>query len=298
MDGILIIDKPAGITSHDVVSRVRRILDEGRVGHAGTLDPLATGVLVLGVGKGTRLLEYLTGQTKHYRGTIRLGVTTTTYDTEGDIVERVDGPWPASEAVESVLARFRGAVEQYPPIYSAIKRDGEPLYEKARRGETVDVEPRDVTIHALELLEYSPPQVVIDVTCSKGTYIRSLAHDIGQELGVGGHLTALRRLASGQFTLDDAVSIDALADAARDDRAARLLLPLGAGLDGFPRLDIDSETARRLAHGQFIVGPVGDGLARALLNDDLVAIVEYDESQRRWRPRKVFMDPTSIDETE
>lgn len=298
MDGILIIDKPAGITSHDVVSRVRRILDEGRVGHAGTLDPLATGVLVLGVGKGTRLLEYLTGQTKHYRGTIRLGVTTTTYDTEGDIVERVDGPWPASEAVESTLARFRGAVEQYPPIYSAIKRDGEPLYEKARRGETVDVEPRDVTIHALELLEYSPPQVVIDVTCSKGTYIRSLAHDIGQELGVGGHLTALRRLASGQFTLDDAVSIDALADAARDDRAARLLLPLGAGLDGFPRLDIDSETARRLAHGQFIVGPVGDGLARALLNDDLVAIVEYDESQRRWRPRKVFMDPTSIDETE
>lgn len=296
MDGILIIDKPTGITSHDVVSQVRRILDEGRIGHAGTLDPMATGVLVLGVGKGTRLLEYLTGQQKRYRGTIRLGVTTTTYDTEGEIVEQIEGPWPARSAVEDALTHFRGDIEQYPPAYSAIKQDGEPLYAKARRGEEVNVEPRAVTIHSLILLEYEPPALVVDVTCSKGTYVRSLAHDIGQALEVGGHLTDLRRLSSGSFTLDDAITLDALSNAAAEGRAEQFLLPLGAGLDEFPRLDMDAATARRLAHGQFVEGPAIEGLARAMLGERLVAITEYDESRRRWRPRKVFMDPTSINE--
>lgn len=296
MDGILIIDKPAGITSHDAVSQVRRILDEGRVGHAGTLDPLATGVLVLGIGKGTRLLEYLTGQQKRYRGTIRLGVTTTTYDTEGEIVEQVDGPWPVRSRVEDALTRFRGVIEQHPPVYSAIKQGGEPLYEKARRGEDVNIEPREVTIHTLVLLEYDPPALVIDVTCSKGTYIRSLAHDIGQALDMGGHLSDLRRLSSGPFTLDDAIALDSLGDAAAEGRIEACLLPLGAGMDEFPRLDIDAETARRLAHGQFIEGPTMDGLARAMLDDRLVAITEYDEPHQRWRPRKVFVDPTTINE--
>lgn len=296
MDGILIIDKPAGITSHDVVSQVRRLLDEGRVGHAGTLDPLATGVLVLGIGKGTRLLEYLTGQEKRYRGTIRLGVTTNTYDAEGEIVEQVEGPWPARSTVEEALTHFRGDIDQYPPVYSAIKQGGEPLYEKARRGEDVNVEPRVVTIHALTVLAYDPPTLVIDATCSKGTYIRSLAHDIGQALDVGAHLTDLRRLSSGPFTLDDAVTLDTLANAATEGGVEEFMLPLGAGLDDFPRLDMDANTARRLAYGQFVEGPAMDGLACAMLDERLVAITEYDESRRRWRPRKVFMDPTSINE--
>lgn len=297
MNGILVVDKPAGMTSHDVVSEVRRILDEGRVGHAGTLDPMATGVLVLGIGKGTRLLEYLMGQEKRYRGTIRLGVTTTTYDTEGEIVEQVDGPWPDRDEVAATLARFRGDVEQRPPVYSALKQDGERLYEKARRGEDVEVEPRTVTIHDLRLLSYEPPHLEIDVTCSKGTYVRSLAHDIGQALGVGGHLTALRRLASGPFTLEQAVRLETLRRAAANDDVDELVLPLGAGLETFPRLDLTPDQARRLAHGQFIEAPAKEGVGRAMLDDRLVAIVEYDDARRSWRPRKVLVNPTTIETT-
>lgn len=294
MDGILIIDKSAGVTSHDVVARVRHVLGERRVGHAGTLDPLATGVLVLGIGKGTRILEYLVGQPKRYHGTVRLGITTTTYDVEGEVTHRTEGPWPKRARVEATLARFRGSIEQRPPVYSAVRQDGERLYEKARRGETVHVEPRRVTVHELHLLRYEPPHLDIDVTCSKGTYIRSLAHDIGEALGVGGHLTALRRLEVGPFSVEEAVSLDILKNAADGGRLASVMLTLNEGLPMFPQLGLTGVEARRLAHGQFLAAPPAEGLHRAVLDERLIAVVEYDEGRASWRPRKVFVDPNLL----
>ncbi|GAP63283.1 tRNA pseudouridine55 synthase [Ardenticatena maritima] len=290
MDGILIVDKPAGMTSHDVVARVRKLARQRKIGHAGTLDPLATGVLVLGLGKATRLLEYLTGHDKRYLAAVMLGQTTTTYDAEGEVVRTYEGEWPSREAVEAALERFRGEIEQRPPLFSAIKQGGERLYEKARRGENVDVPPRRVIIHELHLLRYAPPLLELDVRCSKGTYIRSLAHDLGEALGTGAFLAALRRTASGPFTIEQAHTLPEIEAAARERRLDELLLPLGAGLETLPAVRLSPEEARRLAQGQFIRAHTPlDGMVRALLGDELVALVQYDEQRRAWRPVKVLV---------
>ncbi len=290
MDGILVVEKPAGMTSHDVVARVRKLARQRKIGHAGTLDPLATGVLVLGLGKATRLLEYLTGQEKRYHAAVMLGQTTTTYDAEGEVVETYSGEWPARETVEAVLAQFRGEIEQRPPLFSAIKQKGERLYEKARRGETVDVPPRRVIIHELHLLRYEPPLLELDVRCSKGTYIRSLAHDVGAALGTGAFLAALRRTASGPFTIEQAHTLTEIEEAARKGQLANLLLPLGAGLETLPAIRLSAEEAQRLAHGQFIPAHTPlEGPVRALLGTNLAAIVRYDAQRKAWRPVKVFL---------
>ncbi|MBA3530322.1 MAG: tRNA pseudouridine(55) synthase TruB, partial [Ardenticatenales bacterium] len=195
LDGLLIVDKPQGMTSHDVVARLRRVTRMKKIGHAGTLDPLATGVLVLALGKGTRTLEYLTGQDKVYEATVYLGQSTDSYDAEGEVLTRHEGALPEQSEVEAALDAFRGDIWQKPPIFSALKQGGEPLYKKARRGESVEIEARPVTIYNLVLTFWNPPEVGLYVHCSKGTYIRSLAHDLGVALGVGGHLKALRRTA-------------------------------------------------------------------------------------------------------
>ena len=271
MDGILIVDKPAGMTSHDVVARVRKLARQRKIGHAGTLDPLATGVLVLGLGKATRLLEYLTGHDKRYLAAVMLGQTTTTYDAEGEVVRTYEGEWPSREAVEAALERFRGEIEQRPPLFSAIKQGG-------------------VIIHELHLLRYAPPLLELDVRCSKGTYIRSLAHDLGEALGTGAFLAALRRTASGPFTIEQAHTLPEIEAAARERRLDELLLPLGAGLETLPAVRLSPEEARRLAHGQFIRAHTPlDGVVRALLGDELVALVQYDEQRRAWRPVKVLV---------
>lgn len=297
LDGLLVVDKPANMTSHDVVDRVRQLSRQRRVGHAGTLDPLATGVLVLGLGRATRLLEYLTGQDKRYLATVHLGITTDTYDAEGQITGRHDGPWPSPEEVERALDHFRGEIEQRPPPFSALKQGGERLYEKARRGERVKVPPRRVTIHALKVLEYTPPLLRLDVTCSKGTYIRSLAHDLGQVLGTGAHLAELRRVASGPFTVEDAHTLEELEQAAREGRLADLLLPPDAGLLDLPAISVTLEEARRLVHGQRVAGPPPsqpDRPARVLLDGRLIAIAEFDPERGQWQPRKVLVSPREL----
>ncbi|NDJ61826.1 MAG: tRNA pseudouridine(55) synthase TruB, partial [Chloroflexi bacterium] len=199
MFGFLNIDKPLGWTSHDVVAKLRRGLQIKKIGHAGTLDPLATGVLVICLGAATRLSEYVMDTTKRYRAVVHLGVTTDTYDAEGEITAQRPSDHLSEADVRDALGAFVGALEQVPPMYSAIKQGGRKLYDLARAGEVVERPPRPVHIHALEVVAWQPPQVTLDVTCSPGTYIRSLAYDLGAALGVGAHLAGLMRTASGSF---------------------------------------------------------------------------------------------------
>lgn len=254
-DGILNLDKPHGPTSHDVVDRVRALTGIQRVGHAGTLDPLATGVLVICVGRATRVAEYLMvpeyGARKVYRARIRLGTATDTYDAEGRVV--AEAPVEVTRAqVEAALMHFRGAIMQVPPMYSALKQQGMPLYKLARRGIKVARDARQVEVYCLELTAWEPPELVLEMTCSPGTYVRALANDLGQALGCGGHLTALTRLASGDFHLDDATTLDALAQAVSAGCWRDLLYPLDAALSRFPVLQLDAAVARRLCLGQAI----------------------------------------------
>jgi len=250
--GLLLIDKPIGPTSHDVVARVRRLAGLRRVGHAGTLDPLAGGLLLVGLGPATRFLEYLVGLDKTYETTVRLGVSTTTYDAEGEPTTERPVALAAGQ-VAAALDAFRGPLRQRVPPHSAVKRDGRPLYERARRGEALDLPERAVVVYALELLAFAPPNVTLRVVCSSGTYIRSLAHDLGAALGCGGHVAALRRTAVGTFSVDDAAPLDALTPAS----VAAHLLPPEAAVAHLPRLDVGEAEAARLSVGQRLAAPDG-----------------------------------------
>jgi len=291
LSGILNIDKPRGWTSHDVVAKVRRLTGLRRVGHAGTLDPLATGVLLVCLGQATRVAEYLMAGQKRYRATLRLGISTDTYDAEGQVTKDV-GPVDLSlQEIETALSAFVGEIEQVPPMYSALKRGGQPLYKLARRGETVERRPRRVTIETLEIVDWASPDLTLEIVCSPGTYIRSLAHDLGERLGCGAHVTALTRLASGRFTLADAVSLEALAEAVAAGDWARLLHPLDAALLDFEAVTVDAAAARRLRHGQPVPcpAPPATALGRAYGPDGaLIAVVAYDPGAALWRPKKVF----------
>ena len=199
MNGILIIDKPQDVTSFDMVRQTRRWCKTRRVGHAGTLDPLATGVLPIAVGWATRLVEYMMAGEKTYQATMKLGVSTDTQDSEGQALETKDWQHVDRESFDTILGDFVGTIQQLPPMFSALKKDGQPLYKLARQGIEVERQPRSITIESLVVDEFSPPYVTFTVRCSKGTYVRTLCHDIGQELNCGAHMTALRRLACGQF---------------------------------------------------------------------------------------------------
>ncbi|MGH2537660.1 MAG: tRNA pseudouridine(55) synthase TruB, partial [Candidatus Promineifilaceae bacterium] len=210
--GLLVLDKPAGPTSHDVIQQLRRLTGVRRIGHAGTLDPLASGVLLVCLGRAARLLEYLVGLDKTYWAALRLGQTTDTYDAEGQLT--AERPVDLGRAeIEAALAAFRGPIAQRPPMYSALKLGGRPLYQLARQGLEVERPPRQVMIHSLDLLDWRPPRLELRLACSSGAYIRSLAHDLGQALGPGAHLAALRREAVGDFGLDEATQPDALTPA-------------------------------------------------------------------------------------
>jgi tRNA pseudouridine55 synthase len=231
--GLVVVDKPAGLTSHDVVARVRRLAGTRKVGHAGTLDPMATGVLVLGLNRATRLLGHLTLTDKRYDATIRLGVTTTTDDAEGEVVETRPTDGLTEDAVRESLVAFRGKIEQVPSAVSAVKVDGKRAYARVRAGEQVDLPPRRVTIHELDVRAVSLPTVDVSVHCSSGTYIRSIARDLGAALGVGGHLSTLRRTAVGAFDLSGARTLDELAEHFS-------LTPIAeAARATFPALDLD-----------------------------------------------------------
>lgn len=246
MDGVLVVDKPVGPTSHDVVAKVRRALKEKKVGHTGTLDPMATGVLPLVLGRATKIARFLTGSRKVYAATIRLGRSTTTMDAEGETLE--EHPVAVSEAqIRSVLEAFRGDIEQIPPMYSAKKLDGRPLYELARQGVEVEREPKQVHIHDIQLQQLASPDVQVHLTCSAGTYVRALAHDVGAKLGCGGHLFALRRIGSGVFAQDDAVPLEQVMQSPQTAREQ--ILPLSRALRELPSVDVPKHLGRMLVQG-------------------------------------------------
>ncbi|MEA2499305.1 MAG: tRNA pseudouridine55 synthase [Actinomycetota bacterium] len=264
MDGLLIVDKPAGVTSHDVVDQVRRRLGTRKVGHGGTLDPDATGVLVLGVGRATRFLSYSQASPKRYEALVKLGTTTSTQDASGDVIETRPIEAERSE-VETALKRFEGDIRQIPPMVSAVRVGGERLYEKARRGEEVERKPRDVTIYAIALTDFSSDDgtLALDVRCSAGTYIRTIAHDLGQELGCGAHLARLRRTEAGGWTLADAVPLD--------DVTEEALKPLTEVARDMKRVDVNEDTARLVRNGRPIL------VDQPLERDELAAIVSGDD---------------------
>lgn len=254
--GVLIVDKPEGPTSHDVVGRLRRILKTRAVGHAGTLDPLATGVLVLGIGEGTKLLHHLTSADKSYIATLRLGEQTDTLDSQGQVVARQAVPQELTRAhVEQAARAFVGVLSQRVPDVSAVKVDGERLYARARRGETVIAPEREVCAHELEILSVELPVIQLRVRCSKGFYVRSLARDLAEALGTVGHLTALRRTRSGGFSLDDAADggwLRADPELAREALSARLL-PLAAALRDHPSCVLNERGVTEVRHGRAVL---------------------------------------------
>lgn len=293
LSGIFNIDKPAGMTSHDVVQVVRRASGERRVGHAGTLDPMATGVLLVCVGKATRVTEYLMQHSKRYRAEITLGVTTDTLDAEGEVLETVAADHVRREAVEAALDEFVGQIEQIPPMYSAIKREGKKLYELAREGVTVEREPRTVEITRIDVVEWEPPRVTIDVTCSKGTYIRALARDLGAALGIGAHLSRLVRTASGRFGIAESSSLDTTLAALEDEWWMLLIHPLDEALLDYEAMIVDEATAVQITQGQMVQAPapLTTTYARAYTADGrFIALLRYEDWAELWQPAKVFAE--------
>ena len=299
--GILVLDKPAGPTSHDMVGLVRRLAGARRVGHGGTLDPFANGVLPLFIGRATRLAEYHLGDRKAYRATVCFGLGSTTDDLEGELTPV--GSAPDRTAVEAALARFRGPIEQTPPAYSAIKVAGRRAYALARAGVTPELKPRTVTIDRAEIVEWDPrdperPVATIEVACSAGTYVRSLARDLGTAAGSAAYLGALVRTASGPFRLEGARTVDEVREAATagPDRLAALVLPPDTGLERFATVVLDGSEIRAVALGQFIrpkepvlVSPAPEDRFR--LVDDrggLIAIAAWHDG--RLAPEKVLVD--------
>jgi tRNA pseudouridine55 synthase len=246
--GVLLLDKSAGHSSNDVLIKAKRLLCAEKAGHTGTLDPFATGLLPLCFGEATKFAQDLLDADKTYEATVRLGIKTTTGDTEGDIIEsrRVD---VTRDQIDSALAQFRGPIMQMPPMYSALKRDGKPLYEYARAGITLEREARPLTIHLLEFMSYEAPLLRLRISCSKGTYIRVLGEDIGGTLGCGGHLQALRRTVVGSLNLSSALTLERLAEKPEQERYSTLQ-PVDALLQAFPALTLEDILADRFLHGQ------------------------------------------------
>ncbi|HBY64259.1 MAG TPA: tRNA pseudouridine(55) synthase TruB [Solibacterales bacterium] len=256
MDGLILLDKPAGWTSHDAVNKLRRLVQRQKVGHLGTLDPMATGVLPLLVGRATRLAQFFSGGEKVYRGVIRFGFATDTYDREGEPGGEAQAVTVSREALESLLDEFRGTILQTPPPISAKKIGGVPAYRLARKQQPVDLPPVEVTIHKLDLLSVSGPDAEICVHCAPGTYIRSLAHDLGLRLGCGAHLYSLRRLASSGFTIQEASTMERLMELATAGTIEEALLPAARLLPDFPSEVVDSATAAQIRQGRdFRISP-------------------------------------------
>jgi tRNA pseudouridine55 synthase len=254
VNGIVVVDKPRGWTSHDVVNKARRLLQERRIGHTGTLDPLATGVLVLCIGKATRIARYLESADKEYRAACRLGVTTDTQDADGRVLETRATAALSRSAVEQALAAFRGTALQQPPRYSAVKVGGVPSYRLAREGVAQELPARPITVHAIALEAFSDPDVRFRVSCSKGTYVRTLCSDLGARLGCGAHLTGLVRTQAGRFTLAQAITLEQLAELAAAGRADEALVSMNDALDDRPGMAVSSRDAWKIAHGNPVSG--------------------------------------------
>jgi tRNA pseudouridine55 synthase len=289
--GFLVVDKPAGWTSHDVVDAARQWLGVRRVGHMGTLDPLATGVLPLAVRAATKLVPYVQSSDKSYGGWIRLGEETDTLDAEGQLTRRYKGSCPDEATVRAALEEFVGEIDQLPPMFSAVKRKGVPLHKLAREGRKVEREPKRVRIDRLTLLKYDPPMLQIEVDCSVGTYVRALAADVGARLGCGGHLAELRRTRSGPFGIEQAASPERFTQAAEAGEIEQHLIP-ALGVLGLPALRLSDDEASRIRRGGEIAaqGPpqaAGTRMAAHVGDGEVLAILELRPG-RRLQPLRVL----------
>ena len=295
--GVLNVDKPLGPTSYEVVRTVRRLSGQRKVGHTGTLDPLATGVLLLCLGRATRVSKYLMASPKTYQAEIRLGISTTTHDAEGTIIGQAPVNVTRPE-VEAALAQFVGPIQQVPPMHSAIKHAGKRLYQLARQGKTVEVPPRRVDVYSLHLTDCVPPVVRLQVRCGPGTYIRALARDLGDALGCGAHLASLRRTESGGFSIEQSVTLPDLEQAFTTGTWTGLLHPLDVAFHHLPAIQLEPRLARRVAMGQQVENDIdiSSGMEARVYaqNGQFVAVVRRDETSGRWQPRQVFVAPEDI----
>jgi len=298
--GILNVNKPRGMTSFAVVSLVRKLTGIRRVGHAGTLDPVADGVLPVCLGPATRIVEYLVSAPKRYRSVIRLGEATDTYDSEGAVVATGDASGVTHEQVEALLPAFTGEIDQLPPMYSAVKYAGRPLYAYARAGKEAPRQARRVTIHWLRLLRFEPPEVEVELEVGRGAYVRTLAYDLGERLGCHAHLTALTRTHSGPFTLQEAITPDQLREAAERGGWEELLYPVDRVLESWQAALLGEGHARDVCRGRLVVlEPVSPGagrlapdtLCRAYSEEgDFLGILRH-QGGGRWHPERVFASP-------
>ncbi len=289
MNGLLIVNKPVGPTSHDVVYKIRKWSGERRVGHTGTLDPLASGVLIICLGTATRISEYILHTDKRYTAVIRLGQTTATYDSQSRVlVQRAVNL--SADHIAATLTKFKGVIQQTPPSYSALQIQGRRAYDMARQGEEVDLKPRTVTVYSLNIVSWKSPDLTLDIACSSGTYIRSIAHDLGQALDCGGHIVSLIRTATGPFTLADAIPLNDL-QTLKPNQFVRLLRPTDQALLDWPEVRLDAEGANRIQHGNPVpLTPGATGLGRAYdPRGRLVALVEADPANNEWKPKKVLI---------
>lgn len=299
IDGILNIDKPYGITSMDVVRRVKRASGQRRVGHGGTLDPIATGVIPVCMGQATRLMEDVVGGTKTYLASIELGVSTDTYDAQGEVTERRDPSGVSLADIEAVLPAFTGDILQAPPMYSALKRQGKRLYDLARAGVEIEREPRPVTVHAITLREWKPPIVKLEIDCGKGFYVRSLAHDIGEALGCGAHMNALNRLRSGAFRVQDALTLDEVEERFACGDWREIVHSPDIALRNLRALIVGKPVEEMIRNGRFFdpgdaagdahTPPKPSERCRAYSTDGrFLATLTFDPDLQQWRPEKVF----------
>jgi len=295
ISGVLVVDKPVGMTSHDVVQAIRNGTGLRRAGHTGTLDPRASGVLVILVGPAVRLSEYVSASDKRYQAIIRLGAKTDTFDADGKFTQSSQPINITEQQFEEVLKTFIGEIEQTPPPYSAVKVQGRKAYEMARKGEEVELAPRKITVHHLEVLEWAPPEVVIDVHCSSGTYVRSLANDLGEKLGCGAYLVGLRRTKSGRFSLRDAVPLRKLQEAFQAGNWYQYLIPAAEALGDWPAIELNPDEVEGVRHGHRVKAepdtPVGKRVRGVSTQGELVALLECvigEDGAPAWQPKKVF----------
>jgi len=295
MDGIFNINKATGMTSHDVVAKIRKLIKQKRVGHAGTLDPAASGVLPICVGQATRVAEYLSESGKAYSAEIVFGIVTDTYDSEGMVIRTASVENLSLAQIEEALRHFTGPQMQMPPRYSAIKLQGQPAYKRVRAGEDVSLEPRPIVIYQLNILDWLPPGLILAIECSKGTYIRSLAYDLGEYLNCGAYLAKLVRTRSGPFTLSESITLEQLADAVTSGTVAEHLYPADKVLQDYPALVLDATAAQHVRHGNAFKHDEQQGYVHAQLArvyDEagyFLAIAEWDAELELWKPKKVFV---------
>lgn len=297
MHGIVVLDKALGGSSNHALQQVKRLFDANKAGHTGALDPLATGVLPLCLGEATKVSQFLLDSDKAYRARIKLGVRTDTADSEGEVIETADAGAVTEAQIKSALTQFEGDIEQVPPMYSALKRDGQPLYKLAREGKTVEREPRAITVYSIELTDFDPQsqELEIEVDCSKGTYIRTIADDLGQIIGCGAHIIALRRLKAGAFTLADSQSLEEL-EAAKQaggfTAIDAMLMPMDKAIDTLPAVHLPAYTAQFLKQGQAVQvnKPPADRLLRLYEDEEFIGIGVIDDDGKVAPKRLIVKD--------